>query len=207
MKFLGLFILLFAAACASHMSRGLTYSARQIYEMPSLEGQTVVLSGFVTTNGRKDRFLQFERGIRGDPLDFYPEQFDRDGVTILGPLSLLDNANQLAGRNVTIQGVVRSNYLNGRVFDPHACGRAAIVIDQPELDRLIRGRRTPALSRFSARDQRGNMMADEGRHALDQQLLRRDLRPREWHPSPDLRSVVSRAFGSASVQDLNAEAD
>lgn len=69
------------------------------------------------------------------------------------------------------------------------------------------GRRSPSISRFSAQDERGNMVADEGRHAMDQQRFRRDLRPSEWHPRPDMRSVVSRAFGTTSIQDIRNEDD
>ena len=67
------------------------------------------------------------------------------------------------------------------------------------------GRDTPGLSRFSAENERGNMIADEGGHAMDQQRLGRDLRPSEWHPAPDLRSAVSRAFGTTSVQEIRRE--
>jgi hypothetical protein len=52
------------------------------------------------------------------------------------------------------------------------------------------------------------MIADEGKHAYDQQRLGRSLQPNEHHPRGlDFRSLVSRAFGSASVQDLRREID
>ncbi|HYD15798.1 MAG TPA: RHS repeat-associated core domain-containing protein, partial [Hyphomicrobium sp.] len=69
------------------------------------------------------------------------------------------------------------------------------------------GRQSPTISRFSAENERGNMIADEGRHAYDQQRLGRDLQRSEFHPPPDLRSSVSRAFGTTSIQDINREQD
>jgi RHS repeat-associated protein len=73
--------------------------------------------------------------------------------------------------------------------------------ESPRLDSSV-------VSRFSAGDERGNMIADEGKHAYDQQRLGRSLHPNEHHPPGlDFRSLVSRAFGSTSVQDLRREVD
>ncbi|HEX8482100.1 MAG TPA: RHS repeat-associated core domain-containing protein, partial [Allosphingosinicella sp.] len=69
------------------------------------------------------------------------------------------------------------------------------------------GRRSASISKFSAQNERGNMMADEGRHAYDQQRLKRDLNRSEFHPTPDLRSSVSKAFGTTSIQDINRDQD
>lgn len=70
------------------------------------------------------------------------------------------------------------------------------------------GDNNPMNRRVSGQDQRGNMVADEGKHAMDQQRLGRQLRPSEWHPrGQDFRSLVSRAFGTISIQDLHGDDD
>ena len=73
-------------------------------------------------------------------------------------------------------------------------------------DMASMGRRSPSIGRFSAKNERGNMIADEAKHAFDQQRLGRDLRMNEWHPAAtDVRSAVSQAFGTPSAQDINRE--
>jgi hypothetical protein len=117
------------------------YSPRQLYRSNQLDGQQVAIGGFVT-NGRcifqsRSRYAQWRAEWRANRDSFDPRAYDDDAITILGPLSLLDNLNRLARHDLIIHGTFRIAYLDGHRIDPHACGRAAIVIDEAELRRLV----------------------------------------------------------------------
>lgn len=114
---------------------------RQVYQRPDQDGRRVSIFGYLV-NGRclyqsQSRWGEWVRQFRRNADSFDPGLFDEDGVTVLGPDRLLSVSHRLNGRQATVRGRLVARYLDGHRIDPHACGAAAIVIDDAELDRLL----------------------------------------------------------------------
>lgn len=131
-----------AMSCAGARP-GPLYTPRQLYQSPQLDGERIIVRGYIT-NGRciyqtERRYLSFITQMRRNDETFDPADYDDDRITILGSSRLMEYAGQLSRSNREIHGRFVANYLQDRVFDPHACGRAAVIIDDDELDRLVGG--------------------------------------------------------------------
>jgi hypothetical protein len=130
-------------ACAVSSNVGAeSLSPRELYSNPNLyDGRHITVYGYIT-NGRciyqsRQRYEQFMSGLGGDDDDFDAAQFDADAITIIGPLELLEHRQALSGKNAVVQGMFMANYLDGRMLDLHACGRAAVVLNEGDLRRLL----------------------------------------------------------------------
>lgn len=138
---IGILSLLMTTSCVVLAALEPYFTPRELYGSPNLDGQRIAVRGFIT-NGRciyqsRSRYFEFRRAMEENLDTFDPASFDEDAITILGPRSLLDNVERLRGTNVILHGIFRSDYLNGRVIDPHACGKAAVIIDEAELQNLV----------------------------------------------------------------------
>ena len=113
---------------------------REIYgKSADLDGTVVIASGYVVEGHclytSRRRFADFKNGFRRGSDEFEPGNFASDGVTLLGMEKAGYPLRSLNGNIKMLRGILRTNYLNGKVLDLRACGRAALVISDEEARR------------------------------------------------------------------------
>lgn len=148
MKFVAVLAIVALAACATPSvdHREAVLSPSQLNDnAAAYDGRNVRIRGYVLlgTNGRslyesREQFGEWVRALERSADDFDPRDYDKFCVTMLNADTVLEHQDLLRHQTITVRGRFMRGYMDGGRIDLQACGDNAIVLDDADVNRVLR---------------------------------------------------------------------